>query len=130
MTGDFPDELRYSDSDEWVRLENGEAVCGITAFAAEQLGDIVYLQLPAAGTQVARTEAFGEIESVKAVSDLFSPVSGEVMTVNEELDRDPGIINRDPYGEGWIMRIRLSEPAEYDALLSAAAYERSTAERH
>lgn len=126
----FPDNLRYSESDEWVRREEGDAVCGVTSFAAEQLGDIVYLQLPAVGTQVTLGEAFGEIESVKAVSDLFSPVSGEVLAVNEELDRDPGIVNRDPYGEGWIFRVRLADAAEYDALLDAAAYERNTAERH
>jgi glycine cleavage system H protein len=130
MAGAFPDDLRYSESDEWVRREDGDAVCGVTSYAAEQLGDIVYLQLPATGTQLRKGEALGEIESVKAVSDLFSPVSGEVVAVNEDLDRDPAAINRDPYGEGWIVRVRLSDPSEYDALLDAAAYERSTAERH
>jgi glycine cleavage system H protein len=130
MAGEFPEDLRYSESDEWVRREDGDVVCGVTAYAAEQLGDIVYLQLPAAGAQLTRGEAFGEIESVKAVSDLFSPVSGEVLAVNEELDRDPGVINRDPYGEGWIVRVRLSDPGEYDSLLDAAAYERNTTERH
>jgi glycine cleavage system H protein len=130
MTTEYPDDLRYSESDEWVRREGGDAVCGITAFAAEQLGDIVYLQLPSAGAAVTRGESFGEIESVKAVSDLYSPISGEVVAVNEDLDRDPSAINRDPYGEGWIVRVRLSDPGEYDSLLDAAAYESNTAERH
>jgi glycine cleavage system H protein len=130
MATEYPGELRYSESDEWVRRENGEAVCGITAFAAEQLGDIVYLQLPAVGAAVRRGESFGEIESVKAVSDLFSPVSGEVVGVNADLDRDPSAINRDPYGEGWIVRVRLSDASEYDALLDADAYQRNTSERH
>lgn len=126
----YPEELRYSESDEWVRRDGDEAVCGVTSFAAEQLGDIVYLQLPAVGGQVTRGESFGEIESVKAVSELYSPLTGEVLAVNEELDRDPGVINRDPYGEGWILRVRLANEGEYDTLLDAASYERSTAERH
>jgi glycine cleavage system H protein len=130
MAGSFPEGLLYSESDEWVRREDGEAMFGVTSFAAEQLGDIVYLQLPATGSQVKRGETFGEIESVKAVSDLYAPVSGEVTAVNEELDQNPGVINEDPYGSGWILRVRLSDPSELDSLLDAAAYERNTAERH
>lgn len=130
MAGNFPEDLRYSESDEWVRREDGEAVCGVTSYAAEQLGDIVYLQLPAVDSRLTRGDTFGEIESVKAVSDLVAPVSGDVVAVNEVLDADPSVINRDAYGEGWIVRIRLSEPGEIDELLDAAAYERNTTERH
>ncbi len=130
MAGDFPDDLRYTESDEWVRVEGGEAVSGISAFASEQLGDVVYLQLPEVGKRYGRTEVFGEIESVKAVSDLFCPLSGEVIAVNEELDATPGLVNEEPYGRGWIARIRLENPAEAESLLEAAAYAQNTTERH
>lgn len=130
MAGDFPDDLRYTESDEWVRLEGGEAVSGITAFASDQLGDIVYLQLPEVGKRYVKSETFGEIESVKAVSDLYSPLGGEIIAVNKELDGTPGLVNEDPYGRGWIARLRLDDPAEVASLLEAGAYERSTTERH
>jgi glycine cleavage system H protein len=130
MAGDFPDDLRYTESDEWVRRDGDEITAGITAFAAEQLGDIVYLQLPSVGSQVARGEPFGEIESVKAVSDLYAPLSGEVTAINDELDQDPGLVNQEPYGRGWIIKVRLTAPEEFDSLLDSEAYEKSTAERH
>ena len=129
MSGDFPTELRYTESDEWVRLEGDEAICGITTFASEQLGDVVYLQLPDLGTQLTRDQPFGEIESVKAVSELFAPLAGEVVAVNHELDDTPGLVNEDVYGAGWIVRLRLEDPAEYESLLSAEAYRQSTLER-
>jgi glycine cleavage system H protein len=130
MAADFPEDLGYTESDEWVRRDGDEVTSGITSFAAEQLGDIVYLQLPDIGRRLAKGESFGEIESVKAVSDLYAPVSGEVTAVNEELDRDPGLVNHEPYGRGWIIKVRATAPEELDSLLDAAAYERSTAERH
>ena len=130
MAGDFPDDLRYTESDEWVRVEDGEAVSGISAYASEQLGDVVYLQLPVVGKLYGKSEVFGEIESVKAVSDLFCPLSGEVIAVNEDLESTPGLVNEDPYGRGWIARLRLENPNDADSLLEADAYERNTAERH
>ncbi|HEX6508601.1 MAG TPA: glycine cleavage system protein GcvH [Chloroflexota bacterium] len=129
MTDDFPGELRYTETDEWVRLEGEEAVSGITSFASDQLGDVVYLQLPEVGRRYGKADAFGEIESVKAVSDLYSPVSGEVLAVNEELDQNPGLINEDPYGRGWIARLRPDNLEDVGSLLDAAAYERNTLER-
>jgi glycine cleavage system H protein len=130
MAAEFPEDLRYSETDEWVRRDGDEVTAGITAYAAEQLGDIVYVQLPQVGSQVTKGQAFGEIESVKAVSDLNAPVSGEVTAVNQVLDQDPGLVNQEPYGQGWIIKVRATAPEEYDSLLDAAAYERSTAERH
>ncbi|HZU11459.1 MAG TPA: glycine cleavage system protein GcvH [Chloroflexota bacterium] len=125
---DFPDDLRYTTSDEWVRLEGDEMVSGITAYAAEQLGDIVYVKLPEAGQQIEQSEPYGEIESVKAVSDLKAPLSGEVTVVNADLDQNPAVINDDPYGQGWIFRFRPSNPGQYDSLLTAEAYEAKTKE--
>jgi glycine cleavage system H protein len=130
MSGDYPDELGYTSTDEWVRRDGDEVVSGITSFASEQLGDVVYLQLPAVGRSVTRGESFGEIESVKAVSDLYSPLSGEILAINEELDQNPGLVNDDPYGRGWLVRLRPDKPEELDALLDAQAYEQSTLERH
>ncbi len=130
MAGDFPSDLRYTESDEWIRREGDEVVTGVTSYAAEQLGDVVYLQLPAAGSHYAAGVPFGEIESVKAVSDLNCPISGEIVAANDALDQNPGLVNEDPYGEGWIVRLRPDNPADYDSLLDAAAYERSTTERH
>ncbi len=129
MAASFPDDQRYTESDEWVRRDGNDVVCGITSFAAEQLGDVVYLHPPTAGNRVSKGDAFGEIESVKAVSDLYAPLDGEVTQANDELDKNPGLINEDPYGRGWIARLRLSNPEQYDSLLDAQAYERNTAER-
>lgn len=130
MVGNLPDDLRYTTSHEWVRREGDEVVAGITAFAAEELGDVVYVQLPEVGATVSKGEPFGEIESVKAVSDLYAPLTGEVIGTNEGLDANPGSVNDDPYGNGWMVRIRLQNPAEFDSLLDAAAYEEATKDSH
>ena|SRR5947209_642933 len=130
MEATFPAELRYTNSDEWVRREGDDVTSGITAFAAEQLGDIVYLQLPDVGRQVTKGESYGEIESVKAVSELYAALSGEIIAVNDELDQNPALINEDPYERGWILKVRLDKPEEYDSLLDATGYEKSTTERH
>jgi glycine cleavage system H protein len=130
MAEDFPEELRYVETDEWVRHEGEVVVCGITAYAQDQLGDIVYVKLPDVGMKLQRGEAFGEVESVKAVSDLNAPVSGEVVEANEELDQNPALINEDPYGKGWIIKLRADDLSELDSLLGAAEYRRNTEERH
>jgi glycine cleavage system H protein len=119
---DVRDGLFYTDDHEWLRLEGDTGTVGITAYAAEHLGDIVFVEAPAVGTKVASAQACGVVESVKAVSDIFSPVSGEVVEVNEALAGAPEIVNSDPYGEGWMMRIRLADPAETGSLRDAAAY--------
>src|SRR5438270_3833765 len=117
MAGDFPDDLRYTSDDEWLRLEKGVATCGVTSFAAEQLGDVVYVQLPDVGAHFGAGDSLGEIESVKAVSDLYCPVEGEVAEVNGELDQNPGLVNEDPYGRGWMVKLRLDNPGAVDGLL-------------
>jgi glycine cleavage system H protein len=118
----FPDDLRYSKEHEWVRVEGGEAVVGITDFAQDTLGDIVYVQLPEVGSTVARDATCSEVESTKSVSDIYAPVSGRITAGNDALDATPELINSDPYGDGWIFRIELSDPAEVDGLMDAAAY--------
>ena len=120
---EIPAELRYTPQDEWLRLEpDGAATVGITDYAQDQLGDIVFVELPEVGRQIARGEAFGVVESVKAVSDLFMPAGGEVIERNEALTESAELVNQSPYGEGWFIRIRLSGPSEVDALLTADAY--------
>ena len=123
-----PPELRYTKEHEWVRVEGGVAAVGITDHAQEQLGDLVYLELPKVGAAVRQFEKLGEIESVKAVSDLFSPVSGEVAERNEEAVKSPELVNQDPYGRGWLVRLSLSDAGEVDKLLTAAQYEKLVAE--
>ncbi|HEX3427222.1 MAG TPA: glycine cleavage system protein GcvH [Candidatus Limnocylindrales bacterium] len=118
-----PTDLRYTKDHEWVRREGDEATVGITEYAAGQLGDIVFVELPDMGRTLAQFSTFGVVESVKAVSDLFAPVSGEVATTNAALTGSPELVNSDPYGEGWMIRLKLSEPAEVDELLDAAAYD-------
>jgi len=118
-----PADLRYTKDHEWVRLDGDEATVGITAYAAEQLGDIVFVELPEGGRSLSQFAAFGVVESVKAVSDLFAPVSGEVTTTNDALGGSPELVNSDPYGDGWMIRVRLSEPGEVDELLDAPAYD-------
>lgn len=120
MSYNVPAELRYSKSDEWVRVEGDELVIGITDFAQDQLGDIVYLELPKVGATIIPSESFGVIESVKASSDLYAPVGGEVVAVNGDLDASQEPINQDPYGAGWLIRVRPS--GEEEELLDAAAY--------
>ena len=119
---DLPADRRYTASHEWARPEGEALVVGITAFAAEQLTDITFVELPAEGAAVAAGRSFGEIESVKSAGELYSPVSGEVVAVNEALQNDPGLINRDSFGEGWILKVAPSDPAEYERLMDAAAY--------
>src|SRR5439155_18567449 len=118
-----PNDLRYTKEHEWVRVQGDEGTVGITDYAQDQLGDIVFVELPAAGAGVSYMQKLGEIESVKAVSELFSPVSGEVLEANAALADKPQLVNESPYGEGWMLRIRLSDPSELDKLLSAADYE-------
>ena len=118
-----PADLRYTKDHAWVRVDGEEATVGITAYAAEQLGDIVFVELPEGGRSVSQFAAFGVVESVKAVSDLFAPLSGEVTTTNDALGGSPELVNSDPYGEGWMIRIKLSEPAEVDDLLDPTAYD-------
>jgi glycine cleavage system H protein len=118
-----PTDRRYTKEHEWVRLEGDLGTVGITDYAQDQLGDIVYLDLPSVGTQVKQLDKLGEIESVKAVSDLYSPVSGEVVEVNQELTDRPEVVNRSPYEEGWLVRVRLADAAEVDSLLTAAQYD-------
>jgi len=117
----YPDTLKYTKDHEWILIEDGIGRVGITDFAQRQLGDVVYVDLPEPGTAVTQGQPFGTIESVKAVSELFAPVSGEVIEVNEALKNTPEQVNRDPHGT-WMVAIRLSQPAEVDALLDAAAY--------
>ena len=123
-----PGDLRYTKEHEWVRVDGDEAVVGITQFAADQLGDIVFVELPAAGKALERHATFGVVESVKAVSDLFAPVAGEVTGANDTLAGAPELVNSDPYGEGWMLRMRLGDPAQVEELLDAAAYEQLVSE--
>ena len=122
-----PAELRYTKEHEWARLEGDRARVGITAFAQEQLGDVVFVELPKVGAKVTATKTFGVVESVKAVSDLFAPLSGEVVEANAELTKKPETVNADPYGEGWMIVIKLGNPKEMDGLMSAADYEKLVA---
>lgn len=127
MAGSVPEDLRYSIEHEWVRVEGDTAVVGITAHAAEQLGDVVYVDLPAVDTLLEAGRAFGEVESTKSVSDLFAPVSGRVVGRNDGLDTAPETVNRDPYGEGWMLRVELASDVLPDTLMDAAAYRALTA---
>jgi len=122
-----PSELRYSKEHEWVRVQGDRAVIGITAHAANELGDVVFVDLPAVGATLTQFAVFGAVESVKAVSDLFSPISGSVLARNEGLSSAPESINADPYGSGWLLEVQLSNPAELDVLLDAAGYDQLTA---
>jgi glycine cleavage system H protein len=118
-----PTDLRYTRDHEWVRLEGDEATVGITEYAAEQLGDIVFVELPDVGRALEGAKSFGVVESVKAVSDLFAPVAGEVVAVNDALAGGPELVNSDPYGEGWMVRLRVMDAAGLDDLLDADAYD-------
>ena len=121
-----PTDLRYTNDHEWVRVDGDAATIGITAYAADQLGDIVFVELPDAGRTVTQAAAFGVVESVKAVSDLFAPVAGEVVEVNDALAATPELVNTDPYERGWMIRVRMSDPGQPAALLDAGAYESIT----
>lgn len=122
-----PKELRYSKEHEWVKVEGDEAVIGITDHAQDQLGDVVYVELPPVGQQVEQFKTFGVVESVKAASDLYSPISGEVVAVNDALSKSPEKVNEDPYSSGWMIRVRMKNPAELNNLLDAEAYEKEIA---
>jgi glycine cleavage system H protein len=119
----YPAELRYTKEHEWARVEGGRARVGITAYAQEQLGDVVFVELPKVGAKVSQMKAFGVVESVKAVSDLFAPVSGEVVEVNAELLKKPELVNQDPYGRGWMLVVAVANPQEVNTLLTAKQYE-------
>jgi glycine cleavage system H protein len=123
-----PGDLRYTKEHEWVRVDGDEAVVGITKFAADQLGDVVFVELPDVGRGLDAHATFGVVESVKAVSDLFAPVAGEVVAINEALSGSPELVNTDPFGDGWMLRVRLADAAQLDGLMDAAAYEQLTAE--
>lgn len=129
MSDEIPEDLRYTKEHEWARTEGTAIVVGITQHAVEQLGDITLVTLPDVGTTVARGEAFGDIDSVKAVSELFAPVSGKITAKNEALDASPELVNESPYGKGWLVKIEPSDPSELDGLLDAAAYGELTADR-
>jgi glycine cleavage system H protein len=118
-----PQELRYTKDHEWIRKEGGEGVVGITDFAQDALGDVVFVELPAVGTTLAQGAQFGVVESNKSVSELFAPVGGEVVAVNVRLAQQPELVNEAPYGEGWMIRLRVTAPTELDALLDAPAYQ-------
>jgi glycine cleavage system H protein len=118
----YPDDLKYHREHDWARVEGNEAVCGITWFAQDALGELVHFEAPEPGSTVSKDAPYGEVESVKAVSDVVSPVSGEVVEVNQAVVDAPETVNDDPYGTGWLIRVRLSDPSELDALLDVAAY--------
>ena len=125
----YPPELLYHPEHDWARIEDGEAVIGITWYAQDALGELVHTEPPEAGASIAKDGIYGEVESVKAVSDLVSPLSGEVLEVNQKVVDTPETVNADPYGEGWLIRIRLTDPAETESLLDAEAYKALLAEQ-
>ncbi|MFS8616305.1 MAG: glycine cleavage system protein GcvH [Solitalea sp.] len=118
----IPAELKYTKDHEWVRIEGEVAIVGITDFAQGELGDIVYVDIPSVGDTISKDEVFGTVEAVKTVSDLFMPLSGLVLELNSQLDAQPELVNQDPYGEGWMVKIRISDPAEASRLLDADGY--------
>ena len=124
----YPDDLKYHREHDWARLDGAEAVLGITWFAQDALGELVHFEPPETGATVTKDEPYGEVESVKAVSDVISPLSGEVLEVNSKVVEEPETVNEDPYGEGWLARIRLSDPSEVDSLIDAEAYKQVVAE--
>jgi glycine cleavage system H protein len=125
----YPDDLKYHSEHDWARTDGSEATLGITWFAQDSLGELVHFEAPAVGASVAKDSSYGEVESVKAVSDLISPLSGEVLEVNEKVVDAPETVNDDPYGEGWLIRIRMSDSSEVDALMDADAYRAHVAEQ-
>lgn len=123
----FPKDLKYTKDHEWVRVSGEEAFIGITDFAQRELGDIVFIDVNTVGDEVAQDEVFGTVEAVKTVSDLFMPVTATVLEVNDKIDSSPELVNQDPYGEGWLVRVKLNNPADVEGLLSAADYETQVA---
>ena len=118
-----PEDLHYSKDHEWVRVDGDQAIIGITDYAQNSLGDVVYVELPKAGDEFAANEPFGSVESVKAVSEVFTPIAGSVVAINESLADEPESVNSDPYGAGWMIRLKMSNPGVVDSLLTAAEYE-------
>jgi glycine cleavage system H protein len=118
----YPEDLKYHPEHDWARIDGDTATFGITWYAQDSLGEVVFFEPPEVGTDVAKDATYAEVESVKAVSDVYSPLSGEVVEVNDELNDSPERINEDPYGEGWLVKVKLSDPSEVDALMDAAAY--------
>jgi glycine cleavage system H protein len=125
---EFPEDLKYSKEHEWVLVEDNVATVGITDYAQDQLGDIVFVEMPAIGDKVSKEDAFGVVESVKAVSDIYAPVSGKVMEVNDDLPDNPEMVNEDPYGDGWMIKIEMNDLEELHDLMTAAEYEEYVAE--
>jgi glycine cleavage system H protein len=121
----FPENIRYTSEHEWIRVEGNEAFVGITDYAQSELGEIVFVDVDTIGEQIGQGEVFGSVEAVKTVSDLNMPVSGEVLEFNEALNDQPELVNNDPYGEGWMIKISIADPAELDTLMDAAAYQAS-----
>jgi glycine cleavage system H protein len=126
----FPDDVRYTAEHEWARLEKGIVTIGVTSYATDQLGDVVFVEMPAVGAKLEAMKAFGVIEAVKTVSDLFAPVSGEVVERNEGLTDNPALVNQEPFGAGWIVRVRPADPAEFEKLMTSAEYEKHVEEQH
>ncbi len=124
----YPDDLKYHKEHDWARIEGDEAVLGITWFAQDALGELVHYEPPSEGDVISKDSPYGEVESVKAVSDVIAPLSGEVLEVNQKVVDEPETVNADPYGDGWLVRIRLSDPSEGDSLLDVGAYEQIVAE--
>jgi glycine cleavage system H protein len=120
----YPNDFRYTKEHEWIKIEGGEAVVGVTDFAQKQLGDIIYVELPEVGKALEVHQAVGVIESVKSVSDVYSPVAGEVVAVNEELNKAADLVNKDPHGKGWIVRLKVKDKAAVEALMTASDYEK------
>lgn len=120
----YPNNLRYLDSHQWIKVEENTGTVGVTQYGQEKMGDILYVELPEKGKRVKQKESFCTLESAKAVFDVPSPVSGEVIEVNEKLNDDPSYVNKDPYGEGWFVKIRILEPSELDLLLTSSEYEK------
>ena len=125
----YPDDLRYHPEHDWARVSGDEATLGITWFAQDALGELVHFEAPEVGANVAKDGSYGEVESVKAVSDLISPLSGEVLVVNQKVVDEPEVVNDDPYGDGWLIRIRMSDPSEVDSLIDVGAYRKHVADR-
>jgi glycine cleavage system H protein len=123
MAASYPDDLRYHREHDWARVQGDEATCGITWHAQDSLGEVVYLDLPEVGSEVTKDQPYGQIESVKTVSDLFAPLSGEIVQVNDALGSTPEAVNEDPYGRGWLVKVKLSDPSEADSLMSAEEYQ-------
>jgi glycine cleavage system H protein len=119
-----PRELLYTKEHEWIKVEGNEALVGVTDYAQGELGDVIFVELPAPGSHVSQMKSFGTIDAVKTVSDLFAPVTGEVISVNSQLKENPALVNQSPYGEGWMVRLRVEQPKELEALLSAEQYQK------